>query len=135
MGVNFPLKNKLLNNKGFTLIEVVIAMAVIAIGMFAMMSLVITVTKGTAHSRKVTTATNIAENAMEDLKRRGYANVVNVVNGVNGVYGTGTVANYYYWEATGTATANIGTITVNVYWSPGTLTSTHNVQLQTILTP
>ena len=64
MGVNFPLKNKQLNNKGFTLIEVVIAMAVIAIGMFAMMSLVITVTKGTAHSRKVTTATNIAENAM-----------------------------------------------------------------------
>lgn len=122
----FLMKDKLSNSKGFTLIEVVVAITVIAIGMFAIMSLLLTVIKGNSHSERVTTATNIAQDKMEDLKRVGYSNVSN---------DSGNDQDYY-WEANiqdNTPGTNTITITVDVYWTPATTTSMHKVQLQTII--
>jgi len=123
---------KLHNNKGFTLIEIMISIAIIAIGIFAVMSLIITVMKGNTLSKRVTTATTIAQEKMEDFKSMDYDNVVDV----SGTYTTNTEPYYdtpYYWEASVTPATDTKTIYVEVYWDPAATSSTHNVELKTII--
>lgn len=50
------------------MIEVILAIALIAVGMFAVMSLTTIVIKGNTQSKKVTTATTMAQDKMEYLK-------------------------------------------------------------------
>ncbi len=122
------MKKTLSNSKGFTLIEVVIAMAVVAIGMFAMMSLIITVTKGNAHSKKVTTATTLAQDQMEQIKRLGFSNAIlaqgtedyGTINGYDGYRRVTTIF-------TNTPVAGMVTGSVTVHWTPGA----HSVTLAT----
>ncbi len=122
---------KLHKNSGFTLIEVMIAIAIIAIGIFGVMSLVITVMKGNTLSKRVTTATTIAQEKLEDFKMMDYDNAVDDS-------GTDTAYNIdYYWEADvqdDTPATDTKTITVDVYWSSGGTDTTHNnVEMKTII--
>ena len=56
------------HNKGFTLIEVVVAVSVIAIGLAATIKTVSTVTKNTAHLNERIIATWVAQNAMAQFE-------------------------------------------------------------------
>ncbi|HDY68384.1 MAG TPA: hypothetical protein ENH85_11410 [Candidatus Scalindua sp.] len=94
------------------------------------MSLIITVMKGNTLSKRVTTATTIAQDKMEDFKRMDYASVV---------YGSDTNTDYdtdYYWEADvedDTPATDTKTITVDVYWNPAAVNEKHKVELKTII--
>ena len=113
------------NDKGFLMIEVILAIAIIAIGLFAVMSLATVVIKGNTQSKKATTAITLAQDKMEYFKGIGYDNIS----------GTYTVSNDYYLEAlvqNDIPGTNTKTVTVDVYWNPGTTTSNHKVTLQTI---
>ncbi len=118
-------------NRGFTLIEIMIAIAIIAIGIFGVMSLIITVMKGNTLSKRLTTATTIAQDKMEDFKRMDYASVANDSGTDNTTYDTD-----YYWEADvqdDTPATDTKTIKVDVYWDPATTASGHKVELKTII--
>jgi Tfp pilus assembly protein PilV len=116
---------KLHNTKGFLMTEVIVAIAIIAIGLFAVMSLTTTVIKGNTQSKKVTAAITLAQDKMEYFKGIGYDNIS----------GTYTVSNDYYLEAlvqNDIPGTNTKTVTVDVYWNPGTKTSNHKATVQTI---
>ncbi len=122
---------RLHRNSGFTLIELMIAIAIISIGIFGVMSLILTVMKGNTLSNRVTTATTIAQDKMEDFKRMDYDNVID---------GSGTdTTTYdidYYWEADvqpDIPATDTKTIEVKVYWDPATTASIHKVELKTII--
>lgn len=117
------------DNAGFSLIEIMISIAIIAIGLFAVMSVLIIVVKGNAHSNKSTTAVTLAQDKLEDFRNMDYDEIT----------GTYTIYNNpdYYLEVTvgnDTPIVNTKTVAVSVYWNPGTSTSVHNVQLKTIFT-
>jgi prepilin-type N-terminal cleavage/methylation domain-containing protein len=60
------------SQEGFSLIEVLIALAVFSIGILAVASLQITSTNGNALARKVTEATAVAKSQMEYLTTLAY---------------------------------------------------------------
>jgi type IV pilus assembly protein PilV len=123
---------KLHSNKGFTVIETMISMAIIVMGIFGVMSLLVSVIKGNTFSKRVTTATTIAEDQMENFRRIGYNNIAD---------DSGTNEDYdidYYWETDvqdDTPDINTKTVTVDVYWDPAATSSVHSVELNTIIVP
>ena len=60
---------KMQADSGFTLLELIISIAVIAIGIFAVISLIVIVLEGNKRSKMVTTATALAQDKMEYFKR------------------------------------------------------------------
>jgi prepilin-type N-terminal cleavage/methylation domain-containing protein len=67
--------NKLMmqmNIKGFTLIEVLIVMAIFSIGILAVAAMQVTSTTGNASARRITEATALAETQIENLMQLSY---------------------------------------------------------------
>lgn len=58
--------------KGFTLIEVLIVMAIFSIGILAVATMQVTATKGNASARRITEATALAETLIENLMQLSY---------------------------------------------------------------
>jgi type IV pilus assembly protein PilV len=58
--------------KGFTLIEVLIVLAIFSIGILAVAAMQMTSTKGNASARRITEATALAENQLENLMQVSY---------------------------------------------------------------
>lgn len=114
--------------KGFTLIEVLIAVLLLGIGLISMASLAATVINGNASSSRLTTATTLAEDKLEEIQRRGYANAENSAGTESSVSG------YTSFSRTTTVTAGspgtgMKTATVTVSWDSGS----HSLTMQTIL--
>ncbi len=56
------------DHRGFTLLEVLIAMFILTVAILALVSVTITVIKGNASNKMVTTATTLAKDQLETLK-------------------------------------------------------------------
>lgn len=123
-------------NKGFTLIEVLVAITVIAVGIFAMMNVVMVTISGNAESKNYTVATNLAQQKMENILNFDYGTIT-TSNPEIGTYTTFT--DYRYTHSLmvtideDNPIANAKMITVNTYWNPATVTSTHAIELQSII--
>jgi type IV pilus modification protein PilV len=63
------------NHDGFTIIEVVIAMAIFAIGILAVASLQVATINGNSSARKITEAVTLAENRLETMMNLPYAGI------------------------------------------------------------
>lgn len=57
-----------MNNKGFTLIEVLFGLIILAVGLLALAALQITSTRGSSFSNNVMQATYLAQDSLESLK-------------------------------------------------------------------
>jgi prepilin-type N-terminal cleavage/methylation domain-containing protein len=64
-----------MSQKGFSLIEVMIALVVLLIGMLGVMSMQYYAIKGNASSRELRIATDLSRDAMEELETVAYANL------------------------------------------------------------
>jgi type IV pilus assembly protein PilV len=58
--------------KGFTLLEVLVASAIFTFGMLAILGMLVTAMGGNAQGRQMTEATNLAASKIEDLKLTPY---------------------------------------------------------------
>ena len=65
-------KTTIFNEKGFTLIEVLIAITVFAIGLLAVAAMQISSVKGNSSALDLTEAVNVAQDRLEDLLARNY---------------------------------------------------------------
>ena len=62
-------------NAGFTLVESMLALAIMSVGLLALAGLQITALRGNALSRSMTTAVSIAEQRLEQLKNTPYTDI------------------------------------------------------------
>lgn len=99
------------NHKGFTLVEIMVAMAILMIALLSLVSVTVMVIKGNSFSKTMTTAMTLARDSLEQLKNTGY-------NSLAG--GTDTVGSIYTrtWTVTRDSPAvDMTTIEVVVQWN------------------
>jgi type IV pilus modification protein PilV len=110
------------NNQGFTLIEVLIAISIFAIGFLAVAAMQITANKSTRRAVEVTEATAIASDRMERLMALPYGDGLLVPGNHTDNQGKydiqwGVVA-FSDVNITGTTPVDAKTINLNVSWDP-----------------
>ncbi len=120
------------DNKGFSLLEVLVAMMIFSIGLLTTSALTVGIIQSNSLSKKHTTAMTLAQAQMEDIRRRGYSGMP--ASTETTTEGYTTITNYpSYRRVTETSAGNPGpnmkTITVTVYWD----SDNRSVALQTIL--
>jgi prepilin-type N-terminal cleavage/methylation domain-containing protein len=105
-------------DEGFTLIEVLIGMVILTIVSLGLMSLTVSTIRGNALSQRLTTATTLVQDQLEEVKRLGYANAATAV----GTEDYGAIASFPGFRrvtavANDTPTTNVRTVTVTVSWN------------------
>ena len=103
------------NNKGFTLVEVMIGMAIFIIGYLAVASMQIAAIRGDASARKTTEAATLAADRLETLIVLPYENIAGGGPVTEGAYEVS-------WQVDPDPfppLTNVKTITVKVEWQHG----------------
>jgi type IV pilus assembly protein PilV len=122
------------SRKGFTLLEVLIAMTLLAVGLLGTLGLTTGVIRGNFFSKNVSTATVIAETQLEEVHRRGYtgANTTNFPTGSELVTMGGATFSRDTTITDNSPQANMKKVKVKVTWSEGAA-GNKEVLLETIL--
>jgi type IV pilus assembly protein PilV len=119
----------LFDKNGFTLIEILIATVIITVASLGVANLTVGIIHGNSNSQRLTTATTLAQDRLEQIKRIGYQNAGTVV----GTENYGDIANYSGYKRVTSVEDKPPTlriITVKVY----RIDSNQSVDLSTILT-
>jgi prepilin-type N-terminal cleavage/methylation domain-containing protein len=118
---------RLAGRRGFTLVEVVVAIVMLAFGVLASASLTAALMKSNRGVTNRTRAVEVARQKVEDIQSVNYASLVGGSDAVN-VRGIGYTRT---WAVTAdTPIANLKTITVTVYWTDRQ--GSHSITNQTI---
>jgi type IV pilus assembly protein PilV len=114
--------------KGFTLVEVMVGLVILAIGLLAIAAMQVTSTKGGYFSNNVTQATILAQDKLEYLKNLSYSDS-NLSSGEHneGII-SGTIFSRVY-NVLEDAGNSIKTITVSVQWTDQ---GNHSISFSTI---
>ncbi len=126
------MKN-LRNKKGFTLLEILVAITLLAVALLGMAGLTAAVMQGNTLSNRLTVASTLAQDRLEDLTKLGYGNTAVVDTTVTENYNT--IPNFPFYKRVTTTdvdnpAAGMKTVTVAVFWAA----DAHSVAPQTILT-
>jgi prepilin-type N-terminal cleavage/methylation domain-containing protein len=125
------MRSKFINRKkgkGFTLIEVVAGLIILAIGLLAIATMQITSTKGSYFSSNVTQATILAQDKMEYLKNLSYGDS----NLSSGQHDEGTISGTIYSRQHNVVEDegnSMKTINVTVLWTDRV---NHSISFSTI---
>ncbi|MBU4184601.1 MAG: prepilin-type N-terminal cleavage/methylation domain-containing protein [Proteobacteria bacterium] len=123
---------KFINNNGFTLIEVLVAMVILTVGLLGTAALITGIIRGNKVSNRITTATTCAQDKMEEIRRLGYSGIPTSDTTTTEPYDS--ITNYsLYKRVTFTDVVNpaagMKTVTVTVYWD----SDNSSIELKTIL--
>lgn len=128
---------RLTHDKGLTLVEITIAIAILVIAILGSVSVAVTVIKGNAFSKTLTTATTLAKDRMEQLKNTSYASLASGTDyaaidaTVHETRASDSVYTRTWTVNSNSPASDMTTIDVNVEWSwEG---SVRNVTLRTIV--
>jgi len=116
---------------GFTLLEILIAITILSVGLLGMASLTVGIINANKFSDEMTTATTLAQDKMEDIRRMSYPDVTSETKAV-----LSSPYSQYKREvavADDSPAAGMKTVSVKVYWGGASLED-HHVELKTILT-
>jgi type IV pilus assembly protein PilV len=131
---------KPIGNRGFSLIEVLIAGFLLVAAILGVISTTVIIIKSNSLSKTMTTATTLAKDKMEQLKNTGYDALAGGTDYADkdSTSQTTSTANSVYtrtWTATpdppGSPAAGMKTIVVTVRWN--WQSAPHNVALTTIV--
>ena len=122
------------NSRGFTLTEVLIAVVVLSVGLLGMFAMTITTIRSISFSNKHTTAATLAQDKMEDIRNKSYANVTAANYPVDDY---SNIPDYPQFKRTVTINPDnpvpgTKTVTVTVSWKKSN-TSSGDVTLSTII--
>jgi type IV pilus assembly protein PilV len=106
-----------LNSKGFTLIEVLVALVILAVSLLALAGLMTTSTRNTASGGRLTEAATFAQDKLEELRAIKWGDVASNSDSVTGSTG---ITYTRSWEIGGTDTDPLKEILVTINWDDPT---------------
>ena len=113
------------NQDGFTIIELLISMVILVVGILTLQLLQITAIKGNYSSKKISEATNLAENKIEELVNLNY----NDGDLAEGLYVETQDGYDISWDVSDDAEVNgTKTLAISVTWSDGGIQRTISIQ-------
>ncbi|MBA4392327.1 MAG: hypothetical protein C0407_02125 [Desulfobacca sp.] len=120
------------NKKGFSLVEFMIAIAILAVGLLALVGLQSTSIKGNAKSKNLNSAISLAEKKMEELKNTTFTSLTNGTtndpnNPLTSSDGTGGSFNRSWTIQTYLVSTYMKQITVTMTWTEGGTTQTTTI--------
>ena len=121
------------NNKGFTLIEVLVAMVILSVGLLGTAALITGIINGNKVSNRVSTATTCAQDKMENIKGLGYSGMPASDTTTTEPYNSITNYSLYkrvtFTDVDNPPATNMKTVTVTVSWD----SDNSSIELKTIL--
>jgi type IV pilus modification protein PilV len=107
-----------LNAKGFTLIEVLVGVVILAIGLLGIAGMQLTSVKGNYFSNNLTQASYVAQDRIEFIKNKPIADAA--LNAGSHSDGTATISGTVFTRSYAVAVnGNLRTITYTVRWNDG----------------
>jgi type IV pilus modification protein PilV len=106
--------NFLKKAKGFTLIEVLVALVILSISLLALAGFMVTTTKNNASGAHMTEATTFAQDKLEELKMSPWENIVSGSDQRKGSTGINYSRN---WTVGENETGDLRTISLTINWS------------------
>ena len=121
------------NKKGFTLIEILVATTLLATALLGMAGLTAALMQGNNFSNRLTVASTLAQDRMEEMTKLGYGNTAVADTTITENYNS--IPNFPFFKRVTTTdvdnpAAGMKTVTVAVFWAA----DAHSVAPQTILT-
>jgi type IV pilus modification protein PilV len=118
------------DRRGFSLVEIMIAVLVLTIGMLGATALLLSIIDSNRFSDRLSTAVTLSRDRLEEVKRLGYNNADTAA----GTEDYGSISNFSLYKrvttvSSNTPAANMKTVNVTVYWD----SDAHSVTLSTIL--
>lgn len=120
-----------LDNRGFSLLELLIAVTILAVGLLAVAGLQTTAIKGNSHGNTISQATSLAEDRIETIRNTDYDAIVFAPNPFIESNLNGTMYTRETFVETDTPMPDLKRVTVTVSWPANN--STRRVVLQTII--
>ena len=119
-------------NEGFSLIEVMVTLLILTVGLLGMAALTVKVIQGNGQSNKITTATTLAQDKLEEMKTIG-ASIVADEDPYDTIPGHPSFKRVTQVVAGDVDHPLTNTVTVTVYWTVNWDSKDHSVALSTII--
>lgn len=115
------------NNEGFTLIEVVVAFAIILIGLLGLLEGVNIALKQNSNNQQREEVVRVAEQVMNNMRTRAFPAVFSPITTVKSTLKMGT-ATYLVLRTSQVITADVSErYNVDVHWRYGNYSATHSI--------
>lgn len=121
------------NKTGFTLIEIVIALLVLSIGLLGMLSLFPVGFDAAGRAGNIITATFLAQEEIEDVKRVGYDGIIASPYITKAPFSAPSYQNFEREVTWSSLAGDLKQVNVIVYWPAGATTNQKSVSLTTYI--
>jgi prepilin-type N-terminal cleavage/methylation domain-containing protein len=114
-----------MNSKGFTLIEILISLAILSLSLLALAGLMVVTTKNNSFGGHLTEAVTFAQDKLEELRAINWSNIV---SGSDSKEGATKIVYNRSWNVS--TNGGIKTITITVDWNDKT---NHSIRLLSVV--
>ncbi len=125
MAMNLPIRSK-----GFSLVEVMIALLILAIALLALAGLMVTTTRNSSFGGHMTEASTFAQDRLEQLRVSPWAGVAtgnDTIQGSTGITYTRT------WTVTPNGDGNQRWVSITLTWTDPVQNSNHSMRLLSVI--